>query len=207
MNLILLGAPASGKGTLAKDLKNFYNIPVISTGDIIRENIKNETKLGKVFSSFVQNGNLVPDELIVELVKDRLNCSDTKNGYILDGFPRTLAQAKALNEFQNITKVICLNADYDNIIKRSLSRKVCPKCNAIYNINTYNKTKCKTCDVDLITRDDDNEQTIKNRFEIYQNETKPLIDFYNKLNLLLEVDANGSANEVAKLTLQKLNEK
>lgn len=206
MNLILLGAPASGKGTLAKDLKKIYNIPVISSGDIIRENINNQTRLGKIFQSFVQNGDLVPDEIIVELVKDRLNCPDTKNGYILDGFPRTIAQAKVLSEFQNITKVICLNASYETIVKRSLSRRICPKCNAIYNTTTYSDTKCKTCGVELITRKDDNEQTIKNRFEGYQNETKPLIDFYKKLNILIEVDANGSASEVTNITLSKLNE-
>ena len=207
MKLILLGAPASGKGTLSSDLKKKYNIATISTGDIIRENIQAKTKLGKICNEYISKGNLVPDELMIELVEDRLKQADVSNGYILDGFPRTIKQAVALSEIENITKVIYLDASFDVILERSLSRRICPSCKKIYNTNKYSIERCENCNEKLILRDDDNEATVKRRFEVFETQTKPLIKFYDDLGLLVKVDANLSSDKVFECVVDKLERK
>lgn len=207
MKLILLGAPASGKGTLSSDLKKKYNIATISTGDIIRENIKAKTKLGIISNEYISKGNLVPDELMIELVEDRLKQADVSGGYILDGFPRTIKQAVALSKIENITKVIYLDASFDVILKRSLSRRICPCCKKIYNTNKYRFEHCDACKEKLILREDDNEATVKRRFEVFETQTKPLIKFYDDLGLLVKVDANLSSDKVFECVVDRLERK
>ncbi len=204
MNIILLGAPASGKGTMSKLLKQTYDIPVISTGDIIRENIKNKTNLGIKTEEYINSGRLVPDDIVIDLVRARLGQSDTANGYVLDGFPRTLSQAIALDKISNITKVIYLKVGYNTLLERSLGRRVCPKCNTIYNTKTHKSNYCDECEVELITREDDTEEVLKNRFDVFQSETKPLIAYYKKANKLIEVDGNGDSLEVFKKISKEL---
>lgn len=204
MNIILLGAPASGKGTMSNFLKQTYDIPAISTGDIIRENIKNKTSLGIKSQEYINAGVLVPDEIVIDLIRARLGQSDTANGYILDGFPRTLSQAVALDKISNITKVIYLNVGYNTLLERSLSRRICPKCNAIYNTKTHKSDFCDECDTKLVTRDDDNETVLKKRFDEFQSETKPLIAYYKKCNKLIEVDGSGDSFEVFKKISKEL---
>ncbi len=196
MNIILLGAPGSGKGTEGNLISKNYNIPTISTGDIFRENIKNKTELGVVVEKLMNNGQLVPDDLVVSLIKDRLNCDDVKNGFILDGFPRTVAQAQALKEIAKIDKVILIDVDYEITEQRILSRRVCPVCKSVYNTMTYSKDICDKCGASLITRKDDNKETVKKRFDVYVNQTNPVIDFYENENLLYKVDGNLSPDTV-----------
>lgn len=196
MNLILLGAPGSGKGTQADLISNSYFIPAISTGEIIRENIKNKTELGILSEKLINNGQLVPDELVVNLVKDRLTNKDVKGGYILDGFPRTVEQAKALEKISKVDKVIYIDVDYEIIEDRILSRKVCPICKKTYNSKTHDKDYCTSCNAKLVVRDDDNKETVKKRFEVYQKQTQPLVDFYKAKHLLYTVKGNKSTQYV-----------
>lgn len=203
MNLILLGAPGSGKGTEAELIKYYYNIPTISTGDIIRENIKNKTELGIISERLINNGQLVPDELVVELVRERLKKEDTKNGFILDGFPRTINQAKILDTFINIDYVILIDASYDVVEQRILSRRVCPSCKAVYNTNTYEKNICTKCGKNIVKRADDNSETLKKRFVVYNEQTMPLIDYYKNQNKLFVVDGNKK-KEIVHSEIEKI---
>ncbi len=198
MNIILLGAPGSGKGTEASLISKDLLIPTISTGDIIRDNIKNKTELGILSEKFINLGQLVPDDLVINLVKERLTKNDVLNGYILDGFPRTVTQAKALQSFSKIDKVILIDTNYDVIEERILSRRTCPVCKKVYNTKTYNNDFCEVCNTKLIIRDDDNKETVKKRYDVYLKETQPLIDFYINQNLLYKVNGNNNANEVYK---------
>lgn len=198
MNIIMLGAPGSGKGTVANIITKNYNIPAISTGDIIRENIKNKTELGLISENLINNGKLVPDDLVINLVKERLKEDDTKNGYILDGFPRTVAQAEALKQFQNIDYVFYLDVEYDVIEERILGRRVCPNCKAVYNVTNYNSNLCEKCGTEIITRADDNKETVKKRFDVYTEQTQPLVDFYKNEDLLYMIDGNSGSDNVFK---------
>ena len=196
MNLIFLGAPGAGKGSEAKLVAEYFGLIPISTGDIIRENVSNKTKLGLIFKSFIDKGNLVPDELIIKIVKDRLARQDVKAGYILDGFPRTIAQAEALSTFAKVDYVVLIDTDFDVLKNRILSRRVCPSCATTYNTKTYTKSICEKCGDKLAIRSDDTEETIKSRYDIYLSQTSPLIDYYKDKNLLVKVDGNGSIEEV-----------
>ena len=198
MNIILLGAPGSGKGTEASLISKDLFIPTISTGDIIRDNIKNKTELGILSQNYINLGQLVPDDLVINLVKERLTQTDVLNGYILDGFPRTVTQAKALQSFSKIDKVILIDTNYDVIEERILSRRTCPVCKKVYSTKTYQNDFCEVCNTKLIIRDDDNKETVKNRYDVYLKETQPLIDFYINQNLLYKVNGNNNANEVYK---------
>lgn len=196
MNIILLGAPGSGKGTEGKFISDEYNLPTISTGDIIRENIKNETKLGLLSESLISNGQLVPDELVNDLVKDRLSRDDCKNGFILDGYPRTVNQANALKSFSHIDLAILIDVSYDVIKDRILSRLSCPVCKTIYSTKTFSGTQCLKCGSAISKRADDNEETIQKRYDVYNSQTKPLIEFYKNENLLYKIDGNDSPSNV-----------
>ena len=198
MFIILLGAPGCGKGTLGTQISEGYNIPTISTGQIIRENIKNQTPLGKTAKQLIENGNLVPDDMVIQLVKDRIKESDCKNGCIMDGFPRTVFQAEKLNEFAKVDNVIFIDVAKSVIEDRILSRRTCPKCSKIFNIKTYDKNTCDSCNTPLVVRSDDTLETIQKRFEVYEQQTKPLIEFYTKQNILSSVDGNNSPEEVYK---------
>ncbi len=197
MNIILLGAPGAGKGTQATRLVDKYKIPHISTGDIFRANIKNQTPIGVVAKSYIDKGQLVPDEVTVEIVKQRLSEKDVEVGYLLDGFPRNIFQATELDKFAEIDKVIDINVNLDKLLKRITGRRVCSKCGESYHVDTLNgSTTCARCGADLIHRADDNEETVKNRLEVYKNQTQPLIDYYKKAGKLVTVNGDSTIDEV-----------
>ena len=193
MNLILLGAPGSGKGTLAKNIVKNYNIPQISTGDILRANITFGTELGLKAKAYMDAGKLVPDELVIDLLQQRLEEKDCKNGFILDGFPRTLAQAEALEKIARIDSVIQIDLPFDVIEDRVVNRRICSNCGEIYNATTYDKKECSKCGAPLYQRDDDKLETVRNRLEVYEKQTAPLINFYS--DKLHKVNSLGSPEE------------
>ena len=178
MNLIMLGAPGSGKGTMAKLIAKDFALPHISTGDIFRENIKNQTEIGKQAKAIIDRGELVPDEITIKIVENRLKEDDCKDGFILDGFPRNLTQAKALENFAKIDRVILLDVPNEEIERRMSGRRTCKDCGEIYNTETYDKTTCAKCGGELYQRDDDKLETVRNRLEVYERQTAPLINFY-----------------------------
>ena len=196
MKIIMLGAPGAGKGTQAKKIAAKYEIPHISTGDIFRANIKNGTELGKKAKEYMDQGLLVPDELTCDLVMDRIQQDDCKNGFILDGFPRTIPQAEALTAAlekigQKMDYAIDVEVPDDNIINRMSGRRACVACGGTYHIK-FNPTKkegiCDACGGELILRDDDKPETVKQRLTVYHDQTQPLIDYYTKEGILKEVD-------------------
>lgn len=178
MNIILLGAPFSGKGTLARQIVADFGFTQISTGDLFRENIKNGTEVGLLAKSFMDQGQLVPDSVTIDMLSQRIKEDDCKKGFILDGFPRTVEQANALEKIANIDAVIALDISFDEIRRRCLGRRTCSKCGEIYNTSTYSKDTCKLCGSPLFQRDDDNLETVNNRLEVYEKMTAPLINFY-----------------------------
>lgn len=204
MKLIMLGAPGAGKGTQAKKIAEKYNIPHISTGDIFRANIKNGTELGNKAKSYMDQGLLVPDELTCDLVVDRINQEDCKNGYVLDGFPRTIPQAEALKtalEKMGSTIDYAINVEVpdENIINRMSGRRACLACGCTYHV-VYNAPKiediCDVCGAKLVLRDDDKPETVKKRLNVYHEQTQPLIDFYDKEGVLVEVDGTQNLEDV-----------
>lgn len=204
MKIIMLGAPGAGKGTQAKMLADKYGIPHISTGDIFRANIKNETELGKKAKEYMDQGLLVPDELTCNLVVDRIQQEDCKEGYILDGFPRTIPQAEALDKAltelnDKIDYAINVEVPDENIVGRMSGRRACVGCGATYHI-VYNPTKtegiCDRCGKELILRDDDKPETVQKRLNVYHEQTQPLIDFYKNKGVLKEVDGTVDMNDV-----------
>lgn len=196
MNVILLGAPGAGKGTQAVRIAAAMNIPHISTGDIFRKNIKEKTPVGLKAKSYIDRGQLVPDEVVVEIVQQRIDEDDCKNGFLLDGFPRTIAQAEALDRLTNIDYVINLEVDLDKLVDRITGRRVCEKCGESYHVSTKKDDICEKCGGKLIQRADDTEETVKSRLNVYKNETAPLINFYKKQGVLKNVDGMKSIEEV-----------
>ena len=198
MKIIMFGAPGAGKGTHAKKITEKFGIPAISTGDIFRENIKNGTELGKKAKEYMDAGNLVPDELVCDLVVDRLKQDDCKNGYILDGFPRTIPQAEALTaalakDDDAIDYALEIFLEDQAIIDRMSGRRVCKSCGATYHVvNIPPKTEgvCDECDGELIVRDDDAPETVKKRLDVYHEQTAPLIDYYKKQGILKVIDGS-----------------
>lgn len=206
MKIIMLGAPGAGKGTQAKKIAEKYQIPHISTGDIFRANIKNGTELGKKAKTYMDQGLLVPDELVVDLVVDRVGQDDCKNGYVLDGFPRTIPQAESLDAAlaklgESIDYAINVEVPDENIIRRMGGRRACVGCGATYHI-VYNAPKtenvCDACGEKLILRDDDKPETVQKRLAVYHDQTQPLIDFYEKAGVLKEVDGTVDMDDVFK---------
>ena len=204
MKIIMLGAPGAGKGSQASRIAKEYQLPHISTGDIFRANLKEETELGKRAKSFMDKGELVPDDITIAMLLDRIHKEDCKNGYILDGFPRTIPQAEALKEAlakkdEKIDLALDVEASDELIIKRMAGRRTCPACGAIYHIVTLPpKTEgiCDRCGADLIQRKDDNEETVKNRLKIYHEVTEPLISYYKKEGILEEMDGAEELDKV-----------
>ena len=204
MKIIMLGAPGAGKGTQAKMIAEKYSIPHISTGDIFRANIKEGTELGKKAKTYMDKGELVPDELVVDLVVDRVAKDDAANGYVLDGFPRTIPQAEALD---NALSAIGDSVDYainvevpdSNIIERMSGRRACVGCGATYHI-VYNPTKvegkCDACGSDTVLRDDDKPETVQKRLSVYHEQTQPLIDYYKAQGILKSVDGTQPMDDV-----------
>lgn len=204
MKIIMLGAPGAGKGTQAKKIAEKYQIPHISTGDIFRANIKNGTELGKKAKTYMDQGLLVPDELVVDLVVDRVGQDDCKNGYVLDGFPRTIPQAEALDAAleklgEKMDYAINVDVPDENIISRMGGRRACVGCGATYHV-AYNPPKteniCDSCGEKLILRDDDKPETVKKRLDVYHEQTQPLIDYYKQEGILAEVDGTQDMEKV-----------
>ena len=204
MNIIMLGAPGAGKGTQAKMIADKYGVPHISTGDIFRANIKNGTELGMEAKKYMDQGLLVPDELTVRILLDRVAQDDCKNGYVLDGFPRTIPQAEVLDS--ELTKLgdhidYAINVDVpdENIVKRMSGRRACLTCGATYHIEHVPPKKegiCDVCGSELVLRDDDKPETVKNRLNVYHEQTQPLIDFYTEKGVLKTVDGTVPMEEV-----------
>ena len=195
-NVILLGAPGAGKGTQAALICEEYNVPHISTGDILRRNIKEGTPLGVKAKEYIDAGALVPDEVVIGLVEDRLANADCKDGYVLDGFPRTIAQAEALDRVASIDMAINIDVPFEMIVSRLGGRRVC-KCGATYHVSTLNgETKCKACGDELFIRDDDKPETVQNRLRVYQEQTEPLISYYRAQGKLVDVPATGTIDEI-----------
>ncbi|HJA93687.1 MAG TPA: adenylate kinase [Candidatus Eisenbergiella merdipullorum] len=204
MKIIMLGAPGAGKGTQAKMIAEKYGLPHISTGDIFRANIKNGTELGKEAKEYMDKGLLVPDELTVRLLLDRVAQDDCKNGYVLDGFPRTIPQAEVLD--QELSKMgekvdYAINVDVpdENIVNRMSGRRACLNCGATYHIVSIPPKKegiCDVCGSELVLRDDDRPETVQNRLKVYHEQTQPLIDFYEKKGVLRSVDGTLPMEEV-----------
>ena len=204
MKIMLLGPPGGGKGTQAKFIEQKLNIPQISTGDMLRENVKNKTSLGLDAKSYMEKGELVPDNLILNMMQNRLMQDDCKTGYILDGFPRTIPQAEGLNILlekinQELDMVILLNLDDDIIVKRMSGRRVHPASGRVYHIEYNPPMKDNKDDVtgeNLIIRADDQEETVRNRLKVYRNQTAPLIDYYLKKSILKKINADGAIDEI-----------
>ncbi len=195
-NIILLGAPGAGKGTQAALIAEAFCVPHISTGDILRRNIKEGTPLGKEAKNYIDKGALVPDEVVIGLVESRLKEDDCNNGYILDGFPRTIAQAEALDKVASIDLAINIDVPFATIIERLGGRRVCV-CGETYHVSTLGGSNvCKKCGKELFVRDDDKPETVQNRLSVYQAQTQPLIDYYRNQAKLVDIVASGSIQEI-----------
>lgn len=200
MKLVVIGAPGAGKGTQAHLLTDYYNIPHISTGEIFREHMRNKTQIGNKVAQFINRGELVSDDIVIEVFKERIKKPDCENGFLLDGFPRTLYQANVLSEvITDLNAVIEIDVNDEIIIERMSGRRVCPKCGKIYHIvNQKPKidNKCDICGETLIQREDDKTKTVLARLKIYHNQTKPLIDYYKNKNLLISFDGTTPLKEL-----------
>lgn len=212
MRLILLGPPGAGKGTQASAIVKRYNIPHISTGDIFRMNIRENTPLGKEVKSYLDDGILVPDELVVDIVKDRLKKSDCANGFILDGYPRTINQAEVLDKElakmgTKLDAVINIFLDVQLLIERAVGRRLCKNCGATYHIKFHPPKQDGICDIcggELYQRDDDKEETVKKRIEVYLTQTKPLIEYYKDKDILVNIDGAQSIEDTFKEIINAL---
>ena len=209
MNLILLGAPGAGKGTQATKIAERYGLVHISTGDIFRANLKNQTKIGLLAKSYMDRGELVPDEVTCEIVKDRLTWDDCQKGYLLDGFPRNLYQANELDKFAKIDGVVNINIDFKLLMDRLGGRRVCKECGESYHVSTLGgATACTRCGGELYQRKDDNPETVESRLKVYMDQTAPLIDYYTEKGIILNFTGSEAPAEVlfeqVKAVLDKL---
>ena len=209
MKIIFLGAPGAGKGTQADLVSKKLNIPTISTGVILRESIKNKTPLGVTAQSYIEKGQLVPDDLVIGILTERLSKPDCQNGYILDGFPRTIAQAEALDEMNiNIDRVINIFVPDEKIVERLAGRRSCETCGATYHV-VYNPSSdgvhCTVCGSELTQRADDKIETIKQRLEVYHKQTAPLEEFYRNRGILCEVEGQEEVSDTTALTMKALD--
>lgn len=198
MNIILLGAPGAGKGTQASMIVDRYGLPHISTGDIFRENIKNQTEIGLLAKSYIDKGQLVPDEVACKIVEARIREDDCKNGYMLDGFPRTVAQADELDKISHVDLVINIDVDFSLLLDRLCGRRVCRACGESYHVSRLNgATTCARCGGELYQRKDDNPETVQSRLDVYKEQTAPLIEYYEKKGVLFNVVSDERPPEVA----------
>ena len=208
MNLIFLGPPGAGKGTQAVRVCEQLGIPQISTGDILRRAIKNETPTGLAAKSYIDKGQLVPDSVVIDIVRERLVQDDCKNGYLLDGFPRTVAQAEALEGFAKIDAVVDINVSDEKLVARLSGRRVCLSCGGTYHVSQLNGSMtCAKCGNELIQRADDKAETVLSRLTVYHAQTAPLIDFYTQRGLLIAVDGAQPMDECYAASLEALGEK
>ena len=208
MKLILLGAPGAGKGTQAEVICEKFNIPAISTGNILREAIKNGTEMGLKAKSYIDNGNLVPDEVVIGIIKDRLAEDDCKNGFILDGFPRTIPQAEALDSMNiGIDCALSIEVADEKIMQRLSGRRVCLTCGATYHVDYKKPAKegiCNNCGAELVQRNDDKPETIADRLAVYHSQTEPLKDYYKKSGKLITVEGQEEVKDTTRLVLAAL---
>lgn len=212
MRLLLIGPPGGGKGTQAKFLIKHFSIPQISTGDMLRDNVHNETTLGKKAQKFMKAGELVPDSLILDMMQNRLSKNDCINGYILDGFPRTIPQAKGLDQLltqmnQKLDIVVVMDVPDNLIITRLSNRRSCKNCGRVYNLIFEPPNiagKCNECNKDLYLRDDDNPETIQQRLHVYHEQTEPVINYFSKQGITKVIDSTGSINEIKTDILSKI---
>jgi len=208
----LLGAPGAGKGTLAKDLVNHLKIPHISTGDMFREAVAAGTELGRKVQSIIQSGALVPDEIVNQVVEERLKKDDCRNGFIFDGYPRTVPQAVALDKILSkisakLDAVISLEISEEVVVKRLTNRRVCPKCGRIYNMISMppkNDELCDDCQVKVVVRDDDREEVVRRRYRLYHELTEPLVDYYRKKGILIQVNSEVDHQDLVMKVLDRL---
>jgi adenylate kinase len=205
MNLVLLGPPGAGKGTQAERLGEEFKLPHVASGDLFRENLKNKTELGMLASRYMNKGELVPDDVTIAMIRDRLERPDYENGVILDGFPRTLAQAEGLKEIlagmgRKLDGVLYIAVPDEELVDRLSGRRICRRCQTPYHVQ-FNPPKeqsvCGTCGGELYQRDDDKPETVRARLEVYHQQTSPLIDFYRQFGLLIEVDGSGDIEKVS----------
>ena len=212
MKLVLLGPPGAGKGTQAKQLTERYAIPQISTGDILRQAVKEGTTLGKEAKTYMDKGELVPDDVIIGIVKERIQADDCRNGYIFDGFPRTVAQAEALdtmlkNLSTQLDAVVSIEVPEEEVVKRLSGRRTCKNCGTLFHVMFNPPAKegvCDKCGGELFQRDDDNETTIRQRLSVYNNQTSPLIEYYSQVGLLRPVPGTGAPDEIFDAICQAL---
>ncbi len=212
MNLILLGPPGAGKGTQAQKIVETYHIPQISTGDILRSAVKEGTPLGKEAKAFMDRGQLVPDEVVIGIIEERLRASDCQSGFILDGFPRNISQADALQSLlskigKSIDHVINIEVDFEELVRRLTGRRTCKNCGAMFHIlfqPPKEEGKCDRCGGPLYQRTDDHEETIRTRLKEYEKQTAPLVDYYQKKKLLRSIDGVGEAEQIFVRILQQL---
>ncbi len=207
MKLIALGSPGVGKGTYAKEIVGQYNIITISSGDLFRENIKNETELGKKAKEIIDAGHLVPDEITIGMMKERLSRDDTKNGFLLDGFPRTIPQAEALAEFTQIDLALNFKADKEIIMQRLTGRRTCSKCAATFhmvNLPPKQEGVCDKCGGELVQRSDELPEVIEERLKVYEEQTAPLIDYYKEKGLLKEITINEDMGQYKDIIRERI---
>ena len=209
MKLILLGPPGAGKGTQAAKIAERYSLAHISTGDMLRAEIASETPLGLRAKALIEAGELVPDEVIVGMVENRIKQDDCVNGFLLDGFPRTIPQAESLLTFSDIDRAVCIEVPGELIIERMARRRVCPNCKRTYSVDPtlpYEQRYCTECGTELVTRDDDKPETVAHRLEVYAEQTYPLIEFFRERELLSTVEGTGTIDEVAESIFALLEE-
>ena len=207
MNIILLGAPGAGKGTQASRISRRFGMPHISTGDIFRANIKNQTEIGLLAKSYIDKGQLVPDDVTCKIVENRLQEEDCKNGYLLDGFPRTVYQAEALEKFTHIDAVVNIDIDFALLTARLCGRRVCKECGETYHVSTLNgKTTCDKCNGALHQRADDNPETVQKRLDVYLAQTAPLIEYYTKKGVIKNFTGTDEPPEVLFAQIEKVLE-
>lgn len=199
MKLIVFGPPSAGKGTQAQKLSAKYGLPQVSTGDLLRKAVANKTPLGLKVKSYLDQGRLGPDNLIVKLIKERVSKPDCRNGYLLDGFPRTMGQAKELDKMTEVDLALNIIVDFEALVERAVGRRSCPKCGAVYHVKfnpPMNAGICENCGSKLVQRDDDKEETVRNRLKVYQEQTAPLVDHYRKKGKLVDIDGSGGIDAV-----------
>lgn len=208
MNIILLGPPGVGKGTVAKKLSAELKLPHIATGDMLRENVANSTILGLKAKGYMDKGLLVPDDLVIEMIKERLQRKDCRKGLLLDGFPRTIHQADEIGKVIKIDKVVNLQAGDEIIVKRISLRRVCSKCGFAYHLDFIKPNRegfCDKCSGHLYQREDDKPEAVKQRLKVYREQTAPLIDYYRKKKVLVDVDGSGSPEKVFGMVKKAIN--